>query len=713
MLLPVLVTVSCGDDEAGGGSGLAPSPGAGGSSTGGPGGDTSPGAVARGSASTGVSVAEWFPDAPPDAQQILERASSLASQSRVLDAAKMLEASAIKGAESHRKALFSLAAVYYEKAKNPDATIRTAGEAEKRGSKVAPFLLAYGRALQKNSRLAEAEVVLRRLCDAHPEFGEGAVALAEVIFRLKDAESALPFFERYMKSPSADRDVHEAALREYARTLRAARRYSEAVDIFALLLERHPTDYSLYSELSRALYRMRKRSSAKFLESVYRELSQRDFDETVEERLIESGMIALALAQGALNLEERKLFLEAYRAYSRALSLKHNDSRPDQFFAFFLLRIERTKEAHETIRAAIDRGAKPQSGLWYWLGRVQIEQGQAAAARSSLQKSLEILKQEGDLGGYQKGQAPYFALGASIARVQVLEGQARSAVESFARLQGDPEAKRAEFLYWSGRASFESGDTSDAIPRLTAAAHVTAQGVDDEHILAARYYLALAHARAGDQQKARASAVLALRDDPSRIAAYEKLIEWTPDPAKQAQIRQQMDRAKGLVAQIAPLKKQLQEVSLEKAAGLYAKLGELSLRLKTAGGLDFLYLASDLDPTLLSAARGLVSRLKAPSQVFLRLRYFRRILEQEPENPPALFAFAEVYSKLHVRLKEAEKFAVTLQRVAPTAASFLVLGRVQSALGRVEDARNTWTAGLSKFPANPKLRAALDASQPR
>ena len=82
---------------------------------------------------------------------------------------------------------------------------------------------------------------------------------------------------------------------------RAAGRHKEAADEFAVLLEGEPTRSEYYSELSAALYRLRYRKEAKFLESIYKAFSQGSFEEYGVAKMRLQGREAQALAQQAAN----------------------------------------------------------------------------------------------------------------------------------------------------------------------------------------------------------------------------------------------------------------------------------------------------------------------------------------------------------------------------------------------------------------------------
>jgi len=79
----------------------------------------------------------------------------------------------------------------------------------------------------------------------------------------------------------------------------------------------------------------------------------------------------------------------------------------------------------------------------------------------------------------------------------------------------------------------------------------------------------------------------------------------------------------------------------------------------------------------------------------------------DPNSVDALHDVAEIYTRFHVRLSDAEDLAKRLHELAPDESSYTLRARAALLLGRREDARSLAREGLARHPGSRKLEEIL------
>jgi tetratricopeptide (TPR) repeat protein len=152
-------------------------------------------------------------------------------------------------------------------------------------------------------------------------------------------------------------------------------------------------------------------------------------------------------------------------------------------------------------------------------------------------------------------------------------------------------------------------------------------------------------------------------------------------------------------------------------AGLHVRLAQMRLELGAVGPAHAeVELALNLDPKmpLAWATRGQVMR--ASGNLHEALADYHRALGYAPEDRQTLLEIAE----LHRLLDEPSRAIVSLQALADTYTPgeepqqvFYLLGLAQSAMGRNDDAVESFSTALLRGQPNPELLAQLGESQRR
>ncbi|MBI4603320.1 MAG: tetratricopeptide repeat protein, partial [Planctomycetes bacterium] len=277
---------------------------------------------------------------PPDLKALVAQADAMAARGLNVEAALHLKPWLESFPQSERGAAQLRVARFYHGGNVHDLSLKYAEAAIAAGT-VDPEALYITGDAQRTLFKAEARATLERLLALEPGHCLGRLSLARLLFRAADPASSLPLFESYFEAAAPDDPHQPVAVLEHARALRAAGRCQEAADRFAMLLEQDPLDAKLYSELASALYRLKLRKEARFVEEIYKLVSQSSFDEHVEARLRETGATAFALGQQAANRTRQRRYLEAFTAYRRAIEVDPVDPRLRIYLADLCIQFRR------------------------------------------------------------------------------------------------------------------------------------------------------------------------------------------------------------------------------------------------------------------------------------------------------------------------------------------------------------------------------------
>jgi len=643
---------------------------------------------------------------PDAARTLLAEAERLAAGDQEVDAARLL-ASRVEALPVEARAEVRLAiARYYHRVDSFDTALENAERALRGGSRDPEALFIQGDSLRRLQRLSEAESILRELLSRAPDHPRAQLSLACLLFRAADAPSALGLFEGYFRRAVPDDQGWDQALLEYGRALRAAGKFQESADRFMMVLERDPLLADAYSELAASLFRMKLRSEARSVEEIYRLISQNAFDEHVEKGLQKTGSASFSLAQRAANRLRERRFAAAFGDYRRAVEIDPRLPRVRILSAELSLRFRRLAEAEETINRGLVPRLEPASGLLSMKARLRLEVGDFPAARSSAEAALAALAREGAIGGPEKGQAHPFSLHLIVARTALeqrdLPGALRGAEGAAAAF---PESWEPH--YWRGRAFLAQENPATAIESFSEALRRGGSGFPD-----LSFWLAEALQRAGRGDEAVNALNGLLRSHPGFLQAPEaltRLLERNENATGQESLAALENRIASLREardRIEALEKSLDTQPLERSGETYLELGKLYLRFREPSAYEFLFLASDLLPQNSEVIRLLLSAMKRPQDVFVRLPFLRKLLILEPDNGESLAEMAQIYLKLHVRLDEAARLAEGFHALKPTPRSFLLQGEIAHARGDRDGARKIFEGGLRAFPDDAGLKAS-------
>jgi len=637
---------------------------------------------------------------------LLVEARAMSAKGRDTEAAQLIHSRvASLPAASQGRARFEEARLY-RRAKVPDLALPAAREALRLGQKD-PDLLWIEADCMRQLEQPSAEEKFRELLAVEPSHTAAKLGLARIRMRSEDPVSALPLFDEYFRAASPLDDDAKIARLEHARALKIAGRYQQAADRYAELLEVEPLESVYYSGLAEVLYRLKLRKEARRVEGIYRLLSQGSFEEHVEERLRETGNTAFALGQRAANRLRQKRYLDAFRSYLQALELDQDEPRFRMFYADLATQFRRLPEARKVLEVALERKLQPASGLWWMLGRVALEEKRWIDAASAFQKGLEALSREGDAGGTEKGQASTFSLSLSLARA-ALESKDTGVARAAADLARKSAPSSWEPIFWQARAQLAEEHATEAARLFEEAAARGGRAASD--LLDLQLYSALALEKLGRAPEAIAR-LEALRQahSGSRLVLAELARLLAGDAARLPPIASALARIDEQEASVRTLEAALASRALEESGPLYLDLAKAHLALQDPRAFDELFLAADLLPENAEVCRLLLTGMRQDPDVFVRIRYLRRLLDLEPRDAPSLGSLAQEYIGLHVRLDEARTLAERLRQVDGSTAAFRLGAQAELLLGRRREALALLEDGLARQPGDPAL-TALKAS---
>jgi tetratricopeptide (TPR) repeat protein len=582
------------------------------------------------------------------------------------------------------------------------------GRARALGSADPELLYVEGDCRRALEELAAARAALEDLLRADPGHRPARLSLARVLLREQSPGAALPHFDAYFAGAGERFDVE--ALLEHGRALRAAGRLEDAADRFAEALERDPLEPAPYSELAQALYRLKRRQAARRVEAIYRQISQRAFDEHVEAKLKEYGQSAHYLSQRAINLAAKRRYAEAIRAFRDALELDTRDVRPRAFLAELLLRLGRRSDARAVIEEALRLGLKPDSGLRWLLSRAGIEGGDPAAALAAARAGIESLKAEGGAEGFEKGKAPALSLHLYLVRCALEAGETGLALQAAAFTAAAFE-RAWEPLYWRGRVELAAGDARAAAASFAQAAARGGAGFGDLDL-----WTANAEAALGARDAAAARLRLVVERQGGSLEAHAALVRLAGEtPAGMPDLGERLRRLEARERDRRALESRYDAVPLEAAGEPASKLGEALVSEADPKGYEILFLAADLLPRDPAPIEALLAGLKRPQEAFVRVHFLRKRLALGPASAAAA-ALAALYLDLEVRLGEAERLALLALEAEPRPEDFILAARAARARGRDPAARQHLERGVGAFPSDEALRrelAALEAEGAR
>ena len=584
---------------------------------------------------------------------LLEEADRLARAGQPRGAADLLEEARGSGSLRASAVLGGKIAEYYLVCGSNQGALRLCDELLSAGPGNPDLLYVKGEAQRRLVNLAAAREVLSEALRLSPGHPRASLAMARLKFRTAAPVDALPLFEAFFagKAENEAEELISTARLEYGRALRAAGRHQEE---FAVLLEGEPTRSEYYSELSGALYRLRYRKEAKFLESIYKVFSQGSFEEYGVAKMRLQGREAQALAQQAANRQRQRRFLAAFESHRNALAANSGDARIPGLYARYCLGFRRFDEGVEVISSAIAAGCRPLSGLWWERGRLEVGrrdwQAAAGAFRSTI-AAIETEHSQGDRGGSERGQANGFSAYLGLARSLIELGRGDSADEAISQA-GRFSPSAWEPSYWRGRNLLAAGEAPAALRAFEEAARLgRIKGLEPTADLVAWTVVARARAGAGGALE---ELVAQLEKAPGRLELYPEVLALCgEDPARREWARKGLEEMTANRAKLDVLEAELQGRSLEESAGIYTELAAACSKFKEPGAYEYLFLASELDPMNAALLKRLLNIRSRPQDVFFRLRLLRRLLAAEPLNESAPWGMAEIFLKLHVRLAEA------------------------------------------------------------
>ena len=589
-----------------------------------------------------------------------------------------------------------------------DKALEAANEAARRGQDGDDLLYVRGESHRLSHDFETAESDLSALLQRTPSHRPALLSLAQVRVALGESKPALKLFDKYFELTPAGEPSFVVALLAHGRALRSAGKRVEAADRFALLLELSPHEAVGYSELAQTLYRLRRRKEARFVEELFKLISNDDFEEHVERGLRRSGNRLYALGQAAFLHRRKERFLEAFQTYEQALALQGTDSRIAMNFADLCLSFGRRRDALRALDDAIAHGAVPRSGLLggkarVFLERADAESSAAAEAMTVLQQAIDVLAKEGDLGGLDKGQASAFSLHVDLARASVAAGRFEIASDAVKRATA-LQAQHWEPWYWSGRIALAARDDADALRHFVRAESMPSAKLGHEFF----YHKGVALERRGDRVAAATMFKQSIQRKRDHVPALDGLLRLTPDSDPSSSgVRTALEAAQRGAAEAVALDSKLDSTPLSACGPSYLERGRLLFRFGSPRSREMLGLAVDLLPDNREALEAALRVLRRPSDMFRRIGLLGRLLRIDPTNVDAATTQAGNFLQLHVRLEEAEELSRRAYTQKPDTLRCRLLGEVLSARGNREEALKLVEAGVQQFPSDEKLAELL------
>ena len=643
--------------------------------------------------------------ASPSVEELLRQAEDLSRQGLNVDAAKLLEQGQEDYAEAERCRLYPLIAEYYHRGSVYGKALKNVELAAACGRPSEELLFIRGDSLRAERRLREARSHLEELLRSNPRHRRAKLALARILVRLGEARDALPLFEGYFSTQPGDTPGNRSASLEYGRALRAVKEHRAALDRFAALLIADPFDTVAYSELAQTFYRRKMRQEGRFIEQIYKAISQSAFEEFVEERLRASGMTAFALGQKAVNQVRQKRFLSAFRNYQAAMRIEATDPRLRIHYANLCQRFRRYSEGKRILKEVLDASVEPASGLWMARVMIEFEEGKIAAALHSARAGLAALRSESQRSGMNKGQGSAFTFALAVARGALETGEVAAAEETVKQAVAQwPAAWEPE--YWLGRVEYARG-------RLAAASEAFARAREKgaEEFFDLRYWSAVLLKEQGDAETAAAILEEALKANPGDEKTYElfaEILARAPDLQRDP-FEATYGHIPSVLRRIEELEKVVDRSPLDELGAVYLELGQLYRRLRNPLAFDFLFLTMDLLPKNATVLESLLSAMTRPQDIFLRLGCLNRLLKIEPGTPELMAEIAGIYVRLAILLDVARKLCEKLHRSAPSAISFRLLGELALREGNKEEGLRWLNEGRKNYPHDLRLQQSLKA----
>lgn len=621
---------------------------------------------------------------------------ALAAEGKFREAAELMVRE-IDGADADdRPALWARSARYNSRAGRFKEALDAARRASAGGESSAELAYIEGESLRNTQRPTEAHVVLEKLLAAHPDHFEGALSLARLEFRLGAGDRALELFEKYFQLAPTTHPTHRTARLEYGRALKRSRRFQDAADEFMTLLEDDPSERLYYSELSQVLYRLRLRPQAKFVEILYQSLSENAFEEYVQDGLMASGRVGIALAQTALNRSRQKRYAEAFQLFVDALAADDRDVRIPIYYSTLCHDFLRFPEAREVLGSALKRNLGPSSGILQALGELELAAASWKPAEAAFRRALDTLRAEGNVGGPPHGQASSVLARLGLAEALVESGsfgELRDVLDGVSANE-DP----AVYAYVTGRAELAANRAGEAVKRFASATRGAGRRIGKISSWRIAALVSQAGPRASLQE------LLRLPPHPAQVAVCQAIFSHpSSDPALKSQASERLRQASVLVESLGRIERQLDKTGLAESSAIYEELGDLYVGLRDTSALRFYLLATDLDPSRGEVIKKLAGGIRGQGDLFVRLRLMRRLLAVEPKNAEALGEIAENYVRLHVRLDEAVRLAREVVAVSASADSYALLARALAAGGKSDAARKEVDIGLARFPGAKSL----------
>ena len=630
----------------------------------------------------------------------LENARALVNSGRARESIARLR---LAGGEPGPAAQAILARAYHQ-TKRWSLSIKSAEAALEDQPNDPELLYLKADSLRNIEEPLAARELLETVLERVPDHWEAKLSLGRILQRTTSPAEAIELFESYLGNAPANHYLAEEARLEYGRALRSLRRHQDAADQFAILLEREPSNNVYYSELSSTLYRMRLRPQAQLLEEIYRVFSEQAFEEHVEKGLFANGRDGVAMGQRAWNRRNQKRFLEAFTAYEEALALNPEDPRIKIYFADLCLKFERHQQALEVIEKGLRNPRGPISGLLAASGKIHLFAGRDQQAAASLKQSIEALRQEGNLGGYARGQADGLVLYNNLAEALINLADLAGAGKLLAATRKAGMGS-SRYLFLAGKLALKSGRVDTALAYFEKALQV-AKSPQGPLVC----WKAAALARGGKTAEA-----LSLLLDPGSPAGspeiYDMVLAALPGDHPDRGKLEELNARHQLSSQhLSNLQQKLQALDIRDTdcARVLSELADAYEKRGNPAALDYYFLASDIDSSNPAVLKRLLKELDEKRHYFTRMRLLRNLKDAAPGDPQALARLSSMYLELHVRLNDAREMALRCLEARPDPDSHILASRASLLQGDRKEAKRLLEKGLQLAPGNERLKKALE-----
>ncbi len=608
----------------------------------------------------------WSAAEPDDERATLARAELRAAQGRRSEAIGLFTSVVDRAAEPAR--IWLRVADLYEAMGQYESAIASCREATVADPAATDAGVRLGDLLRIVGQLDDAADVLEPLWSRDPSSRAVRHALAAVRNGQGRSADVVTLLEPFKDDP----ELPANARQHYAVALDELRRWAEAAEVWADLLERDPYLVEGYYRLGRLARRLERRELAEALLATHERLA--GYTERLEAaRKAElGGQTARALSERAAAYADTNQISRALETYAIAV-----DRSPDAVdisiaAVLFCLRADLLAEANGMIARMRDRPDLPRHLVYAMAGLVAEREGRVADAAVAYDAALQT-------------KADYRPVLVARATIHLNNRDAAAAATLIARAHG--LNADAESYGLQGRLALLTNDPIEA-RRLFGQSASAAKRRSEQ----ADAWMRLGQALVAEGKATDAIPWLerATTASPWLAQAWESLVEACEQSGRSAQAddaRVKLADAEQVETEIASIRKALGTGTAVERSHYYVRLAEIA-RTKGESSRTERYLAAAVhaNPADADALRRRAASFEQPGDVFFRIRLLRQLEALQPGAVDVHRRLAESHIQIGLRADRAVRHARTVLALAADAGAHALLARALLSAGRATDA---------------------------